>query len=144
VTHIAADVSTYSVASRGGNTLTLVSHGPRPITEDQQMTLPTPIVGDWYQGRDGELFEVVAIDNDDHTIEVQFFDGTLEEFENGDWIALSPQTAEAPEDWTGSLDIDPEEWDDDTDLHATQAWLGSEHLDRDEANGFSEWPQLRN
>jgi hypothetical protein len=108
------------------------------------MTLPTPIVGDWYQARDGELFEVVAIDTDDHTIEVQFFDGTLEEFENSDWIALSPQTAEAPEDWTGSLDVDPEDHDDEAELNSAPAWLGSGHLDRDEASGFSEWPATRN
>jgi len=108
------------------------------------MTLPTPIVGDWYQGRDGELFEVVAIDHDDHTIEVQFFDGTLEEFDNSDWIALSPQTADAPEDWTGSLDIDPEEFEGDVEPNGATVWLGAGHLDRDEANGFSEWPQFRN
>jgi hypothetical protein len=108
------------------------------------MTLPTPIVGDWYQGRNGELFEVVAIDNDDHTIEVQFFDGTLEEFDDSDWISVSPQVAEAPEDWTGSVDMDPENYDDDTAPSIAPAWLGAGHLDRDEAGGFSEWPQTKN
>lgn len=106
------------------------------------MTLPTPIVGDWYQCRDGELFEVVAIDADDRTIEVQYFDGTLEEFDNSEWLTLSPEPAEAPEDWTGPLDVDPEDHDGEAEPAAMPAWLGSSHLDRDEAGGFSEWPVL--
>ena len=42
------------------------------------MTSPSPVVGDWYRRMDGALFEVVAIDRDDSTVEVQHFDGTLE------------------------------------------------------------------
>lgn len=104
------------------------------------MTLPTPIVGDWYLDRNGELFEVVAIDNDDHTIEVQHFDGALEEFDNDEWLALVPRPADAPEDWTGSLDVDPEDHDEEAELNTAPAWLGSGQLDRDEASGFSEVP----
>ncbi len=105
------------------------------------MTLPTPEIGDWYQSRDGELFEVVAIDADDQTIEVQYFDGTLEEFDKSDWIALSPEAAEAPEDWTGSLDVDPEDHDDEAEPSVAPTWLGAGHLDRDEVSGYSEVPQ---
>lgn len=107
------------------------------------MSLVTPIIGDWYQGGDGELFEVVAIDTDDQTIEVQHFDGTLEEFDNDEWIAMSPKTAEAPEDWTGSLDVDPEDHDEEDAPSASPAWLGTGHLDRDEVGGYSEWPVSR-
>ena len=104
------------------------------------MTLPTPIIGDWYQSRDGELFEVVALDANDQTIEVQFFDGTLEEFDKSDWIAMSPETAEAPEDWTGSLDVDAEDHDEEPETTISPKWLGAGHLDRDEIGGYSEWP----
>jgi len=50
------------------------------------MDAPTPsppksIVGDWYRRRGGELFETVAIDEDDGTIDVQHFDGTVEEID---------------------------------------------------------------
>lgn len=107
------------------------------------MTLSTPIVGDWYQDREGELFEVVALDADDQTIEVQYFDGTLQEFDTSDWLALSPQAAEAPEDWTGSMDVDPEDHDEEVEPVAIPAWLGASHLDRDEASGYSEWPNIR-
>ncbi|MGC3981797.1 MAG: hypothetical protein QM808_11085 [Steroidobacteraceae bacterium] len=104
------------------------------------MTLPTPEVGDWYQGRDGKLFEVVALDADDQTIEVQYFDGSLEEFDNSDWLSLSPEAAEAPEDWTGPLDVDAEDYEDESDHIMTPTWLGNGQLDRDEVSGYSEWP----
>lgn len=104
------------------------------------MTLPTPTVGDWYEGRDGAVFEVVAIDADDHTIEVQHFDGTLEEFDTDGWIALAPQETEAPEDWSGSFDIEPEDREDEIDAIPAPHWLGAGHLDRDEVGGFSELP----
>jgi len=105
------------------------------------MTLPMPIVGDWYEGRDGALFEVVAIDSDDHTIEVQHFDGTLEEFDMDGWMALAPQETEAPEDWSGSFDIEPEDREDEVEsLNTAPPWLGAVHLDRDEVSGFSEVP----
>ncbi len=107
------------------------------------MTLPTPNVGNWYQDRDGELFEVVAIDADDRTIEVQYFDGTLQELDNLDWLAVAPQDAEAPEDWTGSMDVDPEDHDEEVELSATPAWVGAGQLDRDEVSGYSEWPAVR-
>ncbi len=104
------------------------------------MSTSTPIVGNWYECHEGQLFEVVAIDIDDHTIEVQHFDGSLEEFDNDGWIAMMPKETEAPEDWTGSLDVEPEDHDDDEMINAAPAWLVSSQLDRDEAGGFSEVP----
>jgi len=103
------------------------------------MTLPMPIVGDWYMDRDGELFEVVAIDEADRTIEVQHFDGALEEFDNDEWLSILPQPAEAPEDWSGSMDMDSEDMDDSAIL-AMPAWLDGGDLDRAEADGYSEVP----
>jgi hypothetical protein len=42
---------------------------------------PAPVIGEWYRRPGGETFEVVAIDPDDRTIEIQYFDGTVEELE---------------------------------------------------------------
>jgi len=76
------------------------------------MTSPRPIVGNWYQ-LEGERFEVVAIDEDDATIEIQYFDGTVEEMDFEDWGAHCENRAleqvGAPEDWSGSVDVDPDE-----------------------------------
>ncbi len=60
-------------------------------------------------------FEVVAFDEDDGTIELQYFDGTVEEMDLEDWQAEKEagtlEEVEAPEDWTGSVDVDPEQDD---------------------------------
>lgn len=64
-----------------------------------------PIVGNWYQHLDkGQQFEVVAVDEDSATIEIQHFDGDLEEVSLEDWTQLDIVPIEAPEDWTGPVD----------------------------------------
>ena len=49
---------------------------------------------------------------DDETIEVQHFDGTIEEIEfdswESQWQDRAFEAAEAPEDWSGSVDMEPE------------------------------------
>lgn len=77
------------------------------------MVAPQPTIGDWYRTRGGALFEVVAIDEDDATIEIQYFDGTVEEMDREDWVAQWDEglleAAEAPEDWSGSVDVDADD-----------------------------------
>ncbi|HEX2791929.1 MAG TPA: DUF6763 family protein [Steroidobacteraceae bacterium] len=72
-----------------------------------------PDIGEWYRIRGGELLEVVAIDEDDGTIEVQYFDGTVEELDLADWQAQRTkgeiEDADAPEDWSGSVDVEGDE-----------------------------------
>ncbi|HTT44291.1 MAG TPA: DUF6763 family protein [Steroidobacteraceae bacterium] len=74
------------------------------------MATPQPGIGDWYRLHGGALFEVVARDDDDGTIEIQYFDGTVEEMDIEDWDAQweegALESAEAPEDWSGSVDIE--------------------------------------
>lgn len=74
-----------------------------------------PVIGNWYRIQGNESFEVVAFDEDDGTIELQYFDGTVEEMDLEDWQAAQEGNAleeiEPPEDWTGSVDVDPEEGD---------------------------------
>jgi hypothetical protein len=108
------------------------------------MTSPSPIVGDWYRRTNGQLFEVVAIDHDDSTIEVQHFDGTLEEFELDGWDEQEFEEATPPEDWTGSVDVEPEDYESERELTAAVAWTDPlMSLDRSEASGYSEWPAPR-
>lgn len=104
------------------------------------MQTPTPVIGDWYRISTGELFEVVAIDSDDDTIEVQYFDGTLEEFDSDTWNSQSIVEADAPEDWTGSVDVDQEDYDIDSDNPPNAAWSAPiDFLDRSESSGYSEF-----
>jgi hypothetical protein len=93
------------------------------------MPAPHPEVGDWYRYTGGELFEVVAIDNDDETIEVQHFDGTIEEMEfeawESQWQDRLFESAEAPDDWSGSVDMEPEEDDEHKDeSNPDRQWAG--------------------
>jgi len=108
------------------------------------MTSPSPVVGNWYRRFNGTLFEVVAIDRDDDTIEVQHFDGTLEEFELDAWAEQEFEDAQPPEDWTGSVDIEPEDYEVEHEASAVGIWsdplIG---LDRSETSGYSEWPSPR-
>jgi len=71
-----------------------------------------PIVGNWYAHRDkGALFQVVALDEDAGTIEIQEFDGGLDELDLDEWRALSVYGAAQPEDWGGPLDdVEPDEF----------------------------------
>jgi len=74
------------------------------------MTAPDPGIGEWYRRTGGELFEVVAFDEEDGTIEIQYFDGTVEEMDTEDWESQWEdrllEAAEPPEDWSGSVDVE--------------------------------------
>lgn len=65
-----------------------------------------PIVGNWYEHLDkGQPFCVVALNEDDGTVEIQEFDGTMEEIDLDTWYTLDVEPAEEPENWSGSMDI---------------------------------------
>lgn len=71
-----------------------------------------PIVGNWYSHRDkGELFQVVALDEDSGTIEIQDFDGGIDEVDFDEWRQLAGASAAQPEDWGGPVDdVEPDEF----------------------------------
>ena len=71
-----------------------------------------PIVGNWYAHRDkGALFQVVALDEDAGTVEIQDFDGGLDALDFDEWQALAVDSAAQPEDWGGPLDdVEPDEF----------------------------------
>lgn len=64
-----------------------------------------PNIGHWYRRLDkGQLFQVVAVDEDEATVEIQHFDGDVEELDLDAWYETDLEPIEAPEDWTGPLD----------------------------------------
>jgi hypothetical protein len=70
-----------------------------------------PLVGQWYAHMEkGQRFYVTACDEDTGTVEVQHFDGDIEEFSLEEWQELDIELSEEPENWAGALDIDS--WDD--------------------------------
>jgi len=65
-----------------------------------------PIVDQWYMHRDkGQRFVVTAVDESENTVEIQHFDGDIEEFSLDDWYDLDIELSEEPENWSGALDI---------------------------------------
>jgi len=80
------------------------------MSGDKVMPVPDPAIGRWYRRSNGQLFEVVAVDEDDATIELQFFDGTIDEVDLDTWSRLLIERVAAPEDWSGSVDMDPEDY----------------------------------
>jgi hypothetical protein len=107
------------------------------------MSAPTPSIGDWFRVSGGALFEVVALDDDEGTIDIQYFDGTVEEMDREDWQAQweegALESAEAPEDWTGSVDVERADEDgggadnggDDPTLRAAGPLEGIDLFERD-------------
>jgi hypothetical protein len=96
------------------------------------MNFIKPVVGQWYRGDTNELFEVVAIDDQDETIEIQCFDGSVTEIDFEEWNEQLRdellEVADAPEDWTGAVDVEAEDLDRQFEDTARPAW--SRHADR--------------
>jgi hypothetical protein len=80
-----------------------------------------PTIESWYQDEEmGRPFRVVAVDDDNETIEVQYFNGDIGELDFNAWRDSLIVPIEAPED--ASAPFDDVELDDlgysDTDRHA--------------------------
>ncbi len=65
--------------------------------------MEAPIISQWYKHRDkGDQFQVIAADEE--TVQLQHFDGDIEELDRDAWPDLEVTPIEAPEDWTGPMD----------------------------------------
>ena len=100
------------------------------------MNVQQPGIGDWYRLEGGDLFEVIAINDADGTVDLQYFDGTLEEMALEDWrdqcASGAIAAAEAPEDYSGTGESEEEEDARGYDLHGDERRLnasGMEDLD---------------
>jgi hypothetical protein len=86
--------------------------------EEATMNAPRIRVGEWFKTIDGESLEIVALDHDEGVIEVQFYDGTVEEYEMEDWDELEAKPIAPPEDWSGSYDLSRDDYGVDLDRPA--------------------------
>lgn len=67
--------------------------------------LLVPEIGQWYQRADRpQPFQVVAIDERAETVEIEYFDGTVDEWPLSHWHALEIEPTGAPPDASGALD----------------------------------------
>ena len=86
------------------------------------MAVAYPVIGHWYRRSNGSLFEVVAIDEQDATVDLQYFDGTIDEIDFDRWATLFLESVGAPEDWSGSVDMDPEDFTGETNGELPLGW----------------------
>ena len=97
----------------------------------EKLTMSTeidPIVDNWYSHLDkGQRFYVVAVDLDEGLVEIQHFDGDLEEVEYDEWYSMDLEPCEPPENWSGPVDI-AEQDDFGTEITDTLAADWSEPL----------------
>lgn len=64
-----------------------------------------PAVGSWYRRVGGDqIFQVVAVDDDERLVEFQHFDGDIGEVSLNEWRNWDLEVTAAPEDWTGPID----------------------------------------
>ena len=84
-----------------------------------------PIIDNWYFHKDkGQQFMVVALDENKELVEIQHFDGDIEEISFSNWYDMNIEISTAPENWSGAIDVGevddygtgvtdtkPEEWD---------------------------------
>jgi len=84
-----------------------------------------PIIDNWYFHKDkGQQFMVVAVDENKELVEIQHFDGDIEEISFSNWYDMNIEISTAPENWSGAIDVGevddygtgvtdtkPEEWD---------------------------------
>ena len=64
----------------------------------------TPVVGDWFINSMGQLFEIVALDESEGAVEVQFYDGEIAEYDMETWEMLEIAPIAPPEDWSAPFD----------------------------------------
>ncbi|RDH83398.1 MAG: hypothetical protein DIZ78_14840 [endosymbiont of Escarpia spicata] len=90
-------------------------------------------VGAWFKTNEGQNLEIVAYDAEEGSIEVQFYDGTVEEYDVEDWEALEVRGIAPPEDWAGSYDISKDDYGVDLDKPAGDTHINPlDQLDNEE------------
>jgi len=74
------------------------------------MKMMSPAVGAWYKDvQTGTLFEVVDWDPSTLTIDTQFLDGEVAEYDLDAWREMPLEAAEAPEDWRAAYELDDDD-----------------------------------
>ena len=95
-----------------------------------------PEIGAWYQNvREDEIFEIVAINESDKTIDVQFADGRIEELDYQTWQSTPIITCAAPADWQDVLETDYELNPFDETREPVDPWTLVDGLDNDFGSG---------
>lgn len=83
------------------------------------MKITIPRVGNWYKEiQQGIVFEIVAVDEIEGTIETQHIDGEVSEYDMDSWRELTFEEIEEPENWSNAYEMSSEDiLDTDAAIH---------------------------
>lgn len=103
------------------------------------MALQYPLIGAWYRDQqEQQIFEVVAIDDELGSIEIQYVDGAIGALEVDTWYRLPLVSISSPEDTDSALDLSHEDrwcqdqsgsplpWDDPLDRIEAELFPGTD------------------
>ena len=84
------------------------------------------VVGNWYQDTEtGSIFEVVACDEDEGSVEIQHLDGEVAEYELESWREMHLAPVAPPEDWRSGFELSEEDAADPDDTQHPEDWSGA-------------------
>ncbi len=68
-------------------------------------TIADPVIGTWYKDLENNLkFKVINIEDDNDSIEVQYLNGDIGEYDQESWYSSTFDFIEDPEDWSAPFD----------------------------------------
>jgi hypothetical protein len=87
------------------------------------MKMLSPVVGAWYKDmQTQEVFEVIDWDPTNFSIETQYLDGEVAEYDLDAWREMELEVVEAQEDWRAAFELDDDDMlDPDLPMHP-QDW----------------------
>ena len=82
-----------------------------------------PSVGNWYKDIEyNTIFEVVAKDEDEGSVEIQYYDGEIEELDLDLWYQLDLKYIAEPDDWSGPYELSKEDHPSDDEAIHPEDW----------------------
>lgn len=84
-----------------------------------------PDIGCWYKDQEyGYIFEVVATDISQNSIEIQHFSGEIEELDMESWFERDIRVIPPPEDYSGPYELSREDLGYSDDAFRPEDWSG--------------------
>ncbi len=82
-------------------------------------TIADPVIGRWFKDVENDLtFKVVAIDENDDAIEVQYLNGDIGEYDKDSWYNSTFDYIEEPDDWSAPYEVETDDLGySDPDIH---------------------------
>lgn len=98
-----------------------------------------PQVGCWYKEiESGQLFEVVAVDDDSDSVEAQLIDGELSQYDMDSWDLLNLDIVEEPEDWRNAFELSDDDYRFLDDTMVPERWNPLSEIEPDIVNGITD------